>query len=377
MSGEKKYQQEEQLFRYLKNEMTEKERNVFEREIQKDPFLAEAVDGLSSRNSDQVIADVNDLKGMLQKGHRRRRQLWWYAAASILIVVASGLWLLNMEKEVKQEISQSKIEISPVVKEPVEKQQAQKELLTPALSNVLQDSMKSKEDHQVMVSEVRKAPIDVTNVEGKKKKPTIMIRGASQIRNHYPTILNVVDTTKLLIRKAVDSSPSKKTAVNQFSMNAAGAQTESSITFLHDSIEKPTAFSKVDSGKNSTLGEVVVIGYPHVQKQQHLLGAVSSVVVARNAAPVIGWKRYQKYLDEACDNPMIGIPQKRTVVKLKFTVNRTGQLENFKVVRSTNKKYNQEAIRIVQQGPSWHTKVKKSISRRKAIKLRLVFEPGK
>lgn len=375
MSGENKYQQEEQLFRYLKNEMTEKERNAFEREMQRDPFLAEAVDGLSAHDLDQVIADSNDLKGKLHTGHKRKRQMWWYAAASVLILVTSGLWLFNIEKEVKREISQNKIETLREKETPLKELELQEEDLVPISSNIQLDSMKLKEDDHVIFSGIRPQPAKTINDSGKGKKTPIRIRGASRIMNH-PAIMNFVDTTKLFSQKTADSNMQKESLVKHVLMDAPQAEVESSITFSHDSFEQPAAFLKVDSGKDSSLSEVVVVGYG-TQKKNDLTGAVSRVTSDQKASPKVGWKNYKAYLDSACQHPSVGLSMNRVIVKLNFTVNAQGELENFEIVRSSNERYNKEAIQIILQGPAWHPKVKNSVLQSSEVKLKLVFKAKK
>ncbi|MEN8118078.1 MAG: hypothetical protein ABFS16_13930, partial [Bacteroidota bacterium] len=62
MTREKLHISEEDFRRYLKNEMTENERNTFEKELQKNPFEAEALEGFEAVPSANIKNNLAELK---------------------------------------------------------------------------------------------------------------------------------------------------------------------------------------------------------------------------------------------------------------------------------------------------------------------------
>ena len=85
--------------------MTGKERNSFERELQKDPFLEEASEGFALISPDEVSADYNNLhKQLQQRATYRRRIIYYRIAASIaaLMVISSIFILTYKSKSDKQ-----------------------------------------------------------------------------------------------------------------------------------------------------------------------------------------------------------------------------------------------------------------------------------
>ena len=53
----------EDFIRYSQDQMSDEERNAFERSLQRDPFDAEAMEGLSSITPEEARADLAGLHG--------------------------------------------------------------------------------------------------------------------------------------------------------------------------------------------------------------------------------------------------------------------------------------------------------------------------
>ena len=107
MSDKNTYQQEEQIRRYVQNEMTNAECNAFEREMQKDPFLADAVEGFSTFSSNEIFVDIESLKNKVRNDRHGRQRYIWYAAASVLLIVVSTFFLFNMEEKSNLMVSEN------------------------------------------------------------------------------------------------------------------------------------------------------------------------------------------------------------------------------------------------------------------------------
>jgi outer membrane biosynthesis protein TonB len=93
----------EDFLRYSQDQMSDEERNAFERSLQRDPFDAEAMEGLSSITSEEALDDLAGLKDEVLRRTTRRIQTtrntrtMWYriaAAVAVLLVVTSVLFTL-------------------------------------------------------------------------------------------------------------------------------------------------------------------------------------------------------------------------------------------------------------------------------------------
>lgn len=92
---------------YHANQMSEAERNAFERELQKNPFEADALEGLQLLSNEQIDADLQKLGTLLHS--KKRRPVWpyWAAAASILVLLLTGVLLNELtNKPITTEVAQ-------------------------------------------------------------------------------------------------------------------------------------------------------------------------------------------------------------------------------------------------------------------------------
>ncbi len=87
------------LLDYLSGKLSGKERNTLEREMEKDPFLADAVEGFVDLSDEQVKEDLLDLNRRIEKrAYRGKRIVFYRIAASVavlFVVTAMFFWLIN------------------------------------------------------------------------------------------------------------------------------------------------------------------------------------------------------------------------------------------------------------------------------------------
>ena len=76
------------FLKYRGNNLDGNEKNSFERELQKDPFAAEAEEGFSSVDPSLLGKDMSDLEKRLKSRTGNERRIVWYRiAASIAVLV--------------------------------------------------------------------------------------------------------------------------------------------------------------------------------------------------------------------------------------------------------------------------------------------------
>ena len=86
---------------YLSDRMSGEERNAFEKELQKDPFAEEALEGLSSIGEEKLNEDLKDLQSRLQgtgTGRNHRIVLYRVAAAVAGLLLVTSAYLLFDQK---------------------------------------------------------------------------------------------------------------------------------------------------------------------------------------------------------------------------------------------------------------------------------------
>ncbi len=86
-----------EILRYLNKEMSEEERYAFEKKMEADPFLYDAVQGLEGLNLAELSADLKSLKEQIRPGKKQPLPFLRIAAAIALLVVAGfSVWRLTI-----------------------------------------------------------------------------------------------------------------------------------------------------------------------------------------------------------------------------------------------------------------------------------------
>ena len=94
MSGKNKHikTDRETFLRYIGNQMSDAERNAFERELEKDPFAAEALQGFDGISAEELKTDLGNLERAMPVSSPVRKLMPWYriaASVAVLMLVSS------------------------------------------------------------------------------------------------------------------------------------------------------------------------------------------------------------------------------------------------------------------------------------------------
>ncbi|MDX9883454.1 MAG: hypothetical protein RBS73_15440 [Prolixibacteraceae bacterium] len=375
MSDKRTYEQEEQIRRYVQNEMSGPERNAFEREMQKDPFLAEAVDGLLSFSAKEIFADVDQLKHKIKNRSSNNRRYLWYAAASVLLIVISTLFLFNPEEKTNRALTENvqKEEIAAPKEILQEPHDLQKNETEKAQKTVPEKHLKIIEEKLgIADTEVGVVPIAMNSTQNSSAQN---LAEQMKLKRSFDTTetLKTVKTDRAMKMVAAETANLPDPATEK-----PLAQTVSMTEQATAPVANEPAFFIADQKADTALDEVVVVGYGSQQKKS-LTGSVTVSETQQRtdgkAIPHDGWEAYNEYLSGELQHPGIGSPEEKVVVRLSFSVDETGKPGEFKILNSTNEKYNQAAIEIIENGPQWLPALKNSIPESEVVKLRLVF-PG-
>lgn len=72
---------------------------------------------------------------------------------------------------------------------------------------------------------------------------------------------------------------------------------------------------------------------------------------AAAAKPVVGWVKYEQYLQE--NNQLTKENTLGATLELSFAIGKDGRPYDFKILRTFGAKYEKEAIRLISEGPKW------------------------
>ncbi|MBE0652579.1 MAG: hypothetical protein IH594_02205 [Bacteroidales bacterium] len=123
---------------YLKNLISDKERNAFERKMQRDPFEEEAMEGFESLSPEDLQSDLLKLTGRLNRRleHRNRFMLYRIAASVSILVVVSALYFTLSDRQLKDfkgvpEVSEATREEKKVEEAPLKEPGAREKTFPP------------------------------------------------------------------------------------------------------------------------------------------------------------------------------------------------------------------------------------------------------
>ncbi|WP_163325938.1 carboxypeptidase-like regulatory domain-containing protein [Draconibacterium mangrovi] len=434
MSSNKNHIDKELFRRYLANEMTDIERNAFEKELQKYPFEAEAMDGYESVSSSKFEYDLNDLSKKIANKKRNRSIPYFAAAATILLLITSGIiWMqlnhdhpIDKVSEVKtekmeEEHSEPEEKIVPQDEPEVNtKVEVTKETEATADSRIQQPAEEQNieiEEPQTIITEdeiivddlaeneaiAETTPIQTAEEDLKQNTELKLIEKQKEIElaqtQPAPVLLSKSATTKDNIIRGQILSDSDGlplpgvSVVEKGTSNGTITDIEGNFQMQLENDSNPVvaSFIGMESAefhpqKDSDniikltddvvgLSEVVVIGYG-TQKKESVTGSTTIIndePLNSAATPVDGITEYKVYLKEKAVLPA-DYETDKVVVKLRLSLDSSGEIQDIVNLNDADEKFFELAKEIVLNGPKWTPAIRDNRKVDSKVTLRVVFK---
>jgi TonB family protein len=371
--------------RYIRGEMTKKEENAFQRELQRDPFAEEAADGLAQISPDEAMADMKILEKRLKKRISGRERVMYYriaASIAVLMIISSVFIIINRNKpagELSKNVTiHTPVEVpeSETIKEQPEKNKNEAQVGTGAekpeniaLQTADEPSRITAEERIEIAAPAPKASLkkaELAEVRGTiiSSEDNLPIPGA--LISLKGTDRRVLTDTEGRFSIPLADTTSAVLVADFIGMQRqefrAKENTEMKIRLT------PTAMA---------LGEVVVVGYEKSLKRVDADAAEKAEYEEPeyiSAEPVTGNNQFDKYIEENIKNPASLPSGQRAVVVLSFTVKNTGVIDSIKVIRSPGQEFTDEAIRLIKEGPAWKPAEESGQAIDDKVRIRIVFK---
>jgi hypothetical protein len=187
----------------------------------------------------------------------------------------------------------------------------------------------------------------------------IAVRGANTLNTFQG---RVVDANHQGVPNAVVSVQGNRAAVTTnnegyFSLRATDTIVNANVAAIgFESLNVALNRGKEDTTivlnpNNQSLEEVVVVGYG-VKKRQRMSGSVSTNT--SHPQPVNGWEAFNDYLQKQRKPAKeLSSGNQKGSVTLSFDVNRKGVPVDIKVDSSLSPRHDEEAVRLLREGPKW------------------------
>lgn len=388
---------------YIKGLRKGKEAHRLEKESMKDPFLADAMDGYQQVEGDHArrVEQLHRQITTQTSKVRYRRAVSWSVAACLALGVGISSYFLFMkgeemmppvafEEELLPSVVHSpedelaegsspadtmdtvNVSTSPAPKnkeissqvlaqtkhgqpEPVSVVDKQEQIIENAKEEFVvkeaEDATAKTEEAEESVTVAFNDPV-ATSIKLARFAGRNIIRGKVVDEQQEPVIGAVVTAkgTNIATLTNTEGQFELKTpkGVGQLTAQYIGYQP---VEIPVDTINNLLIAMREDS---QALNEVVVVGYDSENKSKKSVSATEREKNNRISEPLIGKSKYNKYLkknlirpsDEACKHV-------KGTVTLTFYIDKDGTPEQFTVVQGLCKSADQEAIRLVKEGPKW------------------------
>ncbi len=397
---------------YSGRKMSGKERNVFEKRLQKDAFDAEAAEGFSIVSPDEVRKDLNEISKRLNK--RKKRGLpvvFLRIAAVVTLLLATAVILRIVRTDEKTPLVTENIApeadrkpLTITASEGIQKaseesrrarqeRREQSQTATRSVAQVLVDTVSVSEivfaDNMVLKEEIERA-------EGYKEPdviaqviPSFAKKETQRKRKIEGTVISTEDKQPIPGATVVIKGTTIGTVSDVNGKFSFDVDTDSSLKLIANFIGMTTqeVISKPDSdlliamnASNVSLDEVVVVGYG-TQKSKDVTGAVKVYdaeedIVNQYVPPVptMGNSGFKKYIESNIQYPPDVPERTKEVVVLSIMIRSNGNVDNITVVRSPGEAFSDEAIRLIKEGPLWKPATLNGIARDEEVKVRIVFK---
>jgi hypothetical protein len=342
--------------RYHSGNMPKDEMHALEKAALEDPFLADALDGYAyAKNAEE---ELDQIKTRLNEKRKQKNVLpffswsnntWWKIAAMFIVIAGVGyfFFFLNSQKDHSAAVKEiaAKIE-SPTIGSPSKGDTAASE------GNVAFEKTRKEKENTSRVTlpahPVKSLAPGIKEAKQKAKRRRIEKSVAAQSAETL-----VMSTDKMKSEDIFSTKPAEKSFFRS-------DDTTTSVVVAPTVYSADTSNMLALNEKKDALNEVVVTGYGTKRKKnltetRALQGKVSGVEINASSAYLKdGKKKFDQYITDNAVPPLDSNGNKIAAdILLSFTLNKKCRPSHIKVLQSSCKPCEPEAIRLLKNGPVW------------------------
>jgi len=312
------------FIRYIRGEMTKREENIFQRQLQKDPFAEEAAEGLSEILPEEAVSDLDKLGSKLKtRIHGRQRFTYYRIAASVavLMIVSSVFIIVNKNK---------------TGEEPLE-------------TTLKKVTLEIPESKGIEATEKIKSTNIIAEPEPKAEEPVELIEPVKSVAADIAPEIPI----EIAEEKQETVIPEKSENLIQ-----TGAK-EAERLVSEDRHIQPTAALPDKATPTAVGGAMKKSEYKEINYSP--------------PEPSDGMKSFDLYVEENIRKPLTLPDGQRAVVELNLLIESTGAIDSIQVTSSPGIEFSEEAIRLIKEGPEWKPAVEDGRAISDEVKIKIVF----
>lgn len=427
----------EQIELYLSGNLSNEDMYAVERHLLNCDFCNEAMEGYEntdqSVNIDEELDELNSrLKTRITPAKKNNRKMLLRIAAIAIVLIVSGIFITNyfINDMERMQFSEKKKSLSNDTLE-IKKLQSRKEID----SNKAQQGYAKIAKPET--TENKNEPIEIEGNEDLIEDEEISSQGISQGTTQSYTnssesygimeadeeelisyaaplveedivLLNEItiqesamrkkSSSQAMVMKKASSEPINETMEEEATIEGIvnDEETKEAIPFVSVvNLDKDLGTLTDMEGKyklEAEEGDEIVVSSIGYNSQSIEVADKQNVNVSMNAGidleevvvseisdsnpqPIIGYSAYKDYLKENIQIPQAAIEGNiKGKVVVRFNVDGTGILSDFIIVKSLGYGCDEEAIRLIKEGPAWKAAIKNGLTTSQEVKMKVNFK---
>lgn len=363
---------DKEILRYLNREMSEEERYAFEKKMEADPFLYEAVQGLEGLNLAELGADLKSLKEQIRPRKKQPLPILRIAAALALLMVAGfSIWRLTISPLPKEELASETV-VNPdtlvaVSESPAKNNEAAEEASDDPIARAATESPElEKPSEQAKAPAIAPQPTASGSSAGKPIVAGPEVADALTAEEQADITLD--DETVLELAEIVTS---EKLSTDDLILNELA--TGESLGFDEDSFasggiaeneESREAIARAPAPALTEARSLATSEREYTKSMKKTSGAVSksasrefpeakddaSALNPELAAPESGWVNFASSIK---NNQVVSNDMEDGKVGLRFSLDENGNPQAIEVINSLCGPCDAEAIRLLKASGKW------------------------
>ncbi|MFC4230833.1 hypothetical protein ACFOW1_02950 [Parasediminibacterium paludis] len=368
---------------YVNGKMSREEMYAFEKAMQADPFLEDAVEGFREANIKKAEADVTAIKAALLPEKESAKifpfhtlyKNWFSAAAVIIVIGTIGAVTFAILKP--NNTNQQVAIVTPATEKP--------KALVDTIHSISNSPTAANGKPTPSFTLTTRQPVIVADKvvsASLTQQETISSLQDDQVRKLDSTHFYNNTSIAKLSDKEINGLPP-----NNIDTTLKGKMSDSKKETVHTDLSKQmvavngyldthqiiNALTKdtTQTAKN-TLNDVVIIGYGSA-KRKEVAGRVGKITIdpLDSLMPVGGWQYYSKYMnqkigfigDTISNNSLVITDRNGNTlddIEIEFSVDKNGSAYNVKVINDIDSTQAKTIANAVVEGPKWMSRKKKN-----------------
>jgi len=350
---------------YLRGKLHPQEQNRIERESQRDPFLGEALEGFEMLTPDELEKDLGKLQQKLSIRHKKnnKRTLLGIAAGLAAIIAVSTLYYTISNRQIKDfqgnpGVAEQLKKSSPE-KEAEKKETKKQEKQSPPAKN---EDISGELDGNQAQPEQEQTPFDERTITIEDDE---IIQGSGEIESIDPkeeSFANDKESEKIKrmeepVQDAAKAALPETTEAGLASRPAERKKQSSSENTVSEEINIATRESEAKYIMQSRAAQPAPVADTRQRDKK------SGEIFPENGSRLVEIQNYpfdypeeklevfENYFIENMIFPDSSVQEARVVIR--FLISEEGMPFQPEILETTGKAFSEEALRLLQEGPSW------------------------